>query len=174
MEPTLSETIADYIDQRKQTKLEPLLKALNKVLDTSDDEIAIAEAKVAYAKEAEPIEGAFKPSVWLTDASKRAKQISLATHAAKFTHSDAKASSALVSDVEPNSGCYLNTAVLAQKAIDAVGNAAALDVAKLLKIQVNNESLVNQLQQDGAEALRVFTNDPNQLSQWQEGFKLAL
>ncbi|MBH9742075.1 hypothetical protein [Vibrio navarrensis] len=37
MDNTLSDAIADYIEQRKQTKLEPLSKALNKVLDKSDD-----------------------------------------------------------------------------------------------------------------------------------------
>lgn len=174
METTLSQAIADYIDQRKQTKLEPLQKALNKVLEASDDEIAIAEAKLEYAKKFEPIESGFKPDVWLSDAAKRAKQISLATHAAKFTHSDAKASSALVTEIDPGDECYLITAELEEKPIDAVGNAAALDVAKLLKLQVNNESLISQLQRGDVTALQVFANDPQQLEQWNEGFKLAL
>jgi CRISPR-associated protein Csy1 len=173
MEETLSDAIANYIEQRKQVKLEPLQKVLNKVLEARD-EITIAEAKVVYAKAAEPIEIAYKPNAWLTDAAKRAKQISLATHAAKFTHSDAKASSVLVSNIDAGEGHYLSTAVLAEKAIDAVGNAAALDVAKLLKIQVNNESLVSQLQNDDADALHVFTDDAEQLNHWKEGFKQAL
>lgn len=174
MEPTLSDAIADYIDQRKQAKLEPLQKALNKVLESSEDEITIAEAKRLYAEAAQPIEAFFKPDVWLSDAAKRAKQISLATHAAKFTHSDAKSSSALVNNHEQISSGYLSTAQLADKAIDAVGNAAALDVAKLLKIQVNRESLISQLQQGCADALSVFATDTDQLKLWQEGFKQAL
>ncbi|RZF90709.1 type I-F CRISPR-associated protein Csy1 [Pseudoalteromonas sp. CO302Y] len=173
MDNTLSDAIADYIKQRKQTKLEPLLKVLNKVLDKSDDPIAIAKAKADYSEQATPIEEAFKPAIWLTDAAKRAKQISLATHAAKFTHSDAKASSILVTQHEINSS-YLTTASLKAKAIDAVGNAAALDVAKLLKIEVAGESLVTQLQAGNVNALNVFTGDEQLLNKWQVGFKEAL
>lgn len=173
MDNTLSDAIADYIEQRKQTKLEPLLKALNKVLDKSDDPVAIAKAKADYAEQAAPIEAAFKPAIWLTDAAKRAKQISMATHAAKFTHSDAKASSMLVTLHEINSS-YITTASLKTKAIDAVGNAAALDVAKLLKIEVAGESLVKQLQAGNLNALNAFTQDELLLNEWQAGFKEAL
>lgn len=173
MDSTLSDAIADYIEQRMQTKLEPLLKALNKVLDKSDDPVAIAQAKADYAEQAAPIEAAFEPAIWLTDAAKRAKQISLATHAAKFTHSDAKASSMLVTQHEINSN-YVTTASLRAKAIDAVGNAAALDVAKLLKIEVAGESLVTQLQDGHLKALNAFTDDEQVLKEWQAGFKEAL
>ncbi|WP_154115430.1 type I-F CRISPR-associated protein Csy1 [Vibrio cincinnatiensis] len=173
MDNTLSDAIADYIEQRKQTKLEPLLKALNKVLDKSDDPVVIAKAKADYAAQATPIEEAFKPAIWLTDAAKRAKQISLATHAAKFTHSDAKASSMLVTQHEVNSG-YVTTTCLKTKAIDAVGNAAALDVAKLLKIEVAGESLVTQLQANHLSALKPFTQEESLLNEWQSGFNEAL
>ncbi len=33
MEATLTQALADYIEQRKQAKLEPFQKALNKVLE---------------------------------------------------------------------------------------------------------------------------------------------
>lgn len=173
MDNTLSDAIADYIEQRKQTKLEPLLKALNKVLDKSDDPVEIAKAKADYAEQATPIEEAFKPAIWLTDAAKRAKQISLATHAAKFTHSDAKASSILVTQYEVNSS-YVTTSCLKTKTIDAVGNAAALDVAKLLKMEVKGESLVTQLQANHLSALKPFTQDEWLLNEWQSGFNEAL
>lgn len=174
MDLTLSSAIADYIEQRKQIKLEPFQKALNKVLDKSDDPIAIGQAKAEYAEASAPIEEAFTPVTWLTDAAKRAKQISLATHAAKFTHSDAKASSMLVTSKEPDPKRYLTTSSLKDKAIDAVGNAAALDVAKLLKISVENESLVDQLQNQSLDALKAFTDDAELLAEWQAGFEKAL
>ena len=136
MELTLSGAITEYIELRKFTKLEPLQKARDKLLSKSDDLIEIEKIHVDYSEAASLIEGVFNPITWLTDAAKRAKQISLATHAAKFTHSDAKASSILVSDVNSESIAYMITASLKNKAIDAVGNAAALDVAKLLKISV--------------------------------------
>ncbi|MCG7543083.1 type I-F CRISPR-associated protein Csy1 [Pseudoalteromonas sp. MM17-2] len=173
MDNTLSDAIADYIEQRKQTKLEPLLKALNKVLDKSDEPAAIAKAKADYAEQAAPIEAAFKPVIWLTDAAKRAKQISLATHAPKYTHSDAKASSMLVTQHKINSS-YVTTASLKAKAIDAVGNAAVHDVAKLLKIEVAGVSLITQLQAGNINALKAFTDDEQVLNEWQAGFKEAL
>lgn len=173
MQATLTQAIADYIEQRKQNKLEPLQKALNKVLEKGD-EITIATAKVEFAEKAMPIEESFKPEVWLTDAARRAKQISLATHAAKFTHSDAKASSVLVSNVSAIDNEYLVTGKLTDKAIDAVGNAAALDVAKLLKLQVNGDSLISQLQQNKADALNAFTDQPELVQHWITGFKSAL
>ena len=119
MEATLTQALADYIEQRKQAKLEPFQKALNKVLEKSDNEIEIATAKAKYAENSAPIENNYKPVVWLTDAARRAKQISLATHAAKFTHSDAKASSILVSQTFADSQTvnkqYLVTASLTNK-----------------------------------------------------------
>ncbi|MCE9680469.1 type I-F CRISPR-associated protein Csy1 [Shewanella sp. AS1] len=174
MEFTLSDAIAEYIEQRKQTKLEPLQKARDKVLASTDDAVAIVVAQTEYAQAAAPIEAMFEPKEWLTNAAGRAKQISLATHAPKFTHGDSKASSMLVSGDAPVETTHLVTAHLAEKAIDAVGNAAVLDVARLLKIEVNGESLIQQLQSGHVEALSAFTQDAEQLAQWQAGFKLAL
>ena len=170
---TLLNTIADYIWQRKETKLEPLQKALNNVLDKSEDLIEITEAKATYAEAAAPIEASFVPDVWLSDAAKRAKQTSLATHAAKFTHSDAKASSMLVTE-QWNHSNYLVTASLTKKAIDAVGNAAALDVARLLKLECDGESLITQLQQGHINALGPLASDEEQLQEWKSGFEQAL
>jgi CRISPR-associated protein Csy1 len=170
---TLLNTIVDYIQQRKETKLEPLQKALNNVLDKSEDLIEITEAKATYAEAAAPIEASFVPDVWLSDAAKRAKQTSLATHAAKFTHSDAKASSMLVTE-QWNHSNYLVTASLTKKAIDAVGNAAALDVARLLKLECDGESLITQLQQGHINALGPLASDEEQLQEWKSGFEQAL
>lgn len=174
MDGTLSAAIAEYINQRKQAKLEPLQKALNKVLEKSDDPVAIATAKADYHEKADPIETAYEPEVWLTDAAKRAKQISLATHAAKFTHSDAKASSMLINHYQMSDSNYLVTKHLPNPAIDAVGNAAALDVARLLKLEVNGETLVDQLQQKSVVALSEFTKDKELLEEWRKGLTLAL
>lgn len=170
---TLAEAIANYIEQRKKAKLEPLNKKRQKVLDKGD-EVAIAAANTEYRSAALPIEESFEPETWLTNAAKRAKQISLATHAAKFTHSDAKATSRLVVEHTVFDDAYLVTSSLKDKAIDAVGNAAALDVAKLLNLNVENESLIEQIRQGSSPALCEFTSDAALLSSWIEGFTEAL
>jgi len=175
MKPTLSDAIAEYLDQRKQTKLEPLQKVLNKVLDSSDDEIIKAEAKVDYAKNAEPIEAAFKPEIWLTDASEKAKRVSFATHVPKYTHSGIKnASSVLVEVFDEKDSAYLVTAKLKNKTIDTDVDAAALFVATLLRIEVNGDSLISQLKNNHIRGLEAFTNDPTLLNTWFDNFKLAL
>ncbi len=69
---------------------------------------------------------------------------------------------------------YVTTSCLKTKTIDAVGNAAALDVAKLLKIEVKGESLVTQLQASHLSALKPFTQDEWLLNEWQSGFNEAL
>ncbi len=174
MDGTFSAAIAEYIEQRKQAKLEPLKKNLTKALEKKYDPVEIAQAKAEYQDQAAPIETAYDPVVWLTDAAKRAKQISLATHAAKFTHSDAKATSILLNQFQIEDVRYLTTLQLPNKAIDAVGNAAALDVARLLKLEVNGETLIDLLQNKRMDALREFTNDEHLLTEWQVGFSQAL
>lgn len=170
---TLAEAIANYIEQRKKTKLEPLDKKRQKVIDKGDD-VAIAAANTEYRSAALPIEESFEPEIWLSNAAKRAKQISLATHAAKFTHSDAKATSWLVVEQTVLDDAYLVTSSLKDKAIDAVGNAAALDVAKLLNLKVEDESLIDQIRKGSSPALNEFTSNAELLSSWIEGFKEAL
>lgn len=174
MTETLTDKITEYIAQRKATKLEPLQKELNRILDKNDNEVDIASAKVEYQQNAAPIEAAYTPTTWLTNAAKRAKQISLATHSAKFTHSDAKSSSILVNDFVDDENGYLTTAKLLTKTLDATGNAAALDVAKLLKLNANGCTLAQQLQADDTSTLAAFTHNAELLDEWLQGFKQAL
>jgi len=173
MEATLTQALADYIEQRKQAELEPFQKALNKVLEKSENEIEIASAKAKYAEKSEPIENKFKLINWISDAAKRAKQLSLATHAPKYSHSDSKASSVFITNFDTNLN-YVNTASLAVISKDFAGNSATFDVASFLKVSVNGESLITQLQQNHAQALSAFTDNDELLQTWVDGFKLAL
>lgn len=175
MEETLSAAIANYIEQRKLTKLEPLQKALNKVLEASDDEVEIAEANMLYAKEAKPIEDAFKPDVWLTDAAEKAKRVNFATHVPKYTHSGIKnASSILVDEIDKKNSAYLVTSKIKDRTIDTDVDAAALFVSTLLRIEINSESLVSQLKNQNIKCLEVFTSDPVLLKYWFDSFSQAL
>jgi CRISPR-associated protein Csy1 len=173
MELTLSDAIADYIEQRKQVKLEPLQKTRDKLFENSDDLTQRSIATAQYHEAAAPIEAAFNPVDWLTDAAKRAKQISLATHAPKYTNADAKSSSIKVL-IKEDSNRYLTTASLSNPIYDYVGNAAALDIVGLLKVTVNDESLLDQLFNGHVAALSKFTNDKANLDNWLNGFLLVL
>jgi CRISPR-associated protein Csy1 len=174
MDGTLSAAIAEYISQRKQAKLEPLQKALNKVLEKSDDPVAIAQAKADYHQKAGPIETEFSPEIWLTKKAKLAKQITIATHAPKYLNSDAKATGVYQTKFELLDRSYLVSQHLPALKADFIGNAAVLDVATLLKIEASGETLIDQLRKDQAHALSSFTEDPILLDTWKRDFQKAL
>jgi len=159
----LSAFIAEYIAGRRQTKLEAFDKEAAKRSDT---------VSATLAAERRELELRYEPKVWLTDAAKRAGQINLVTHAAKFTHGDSKSSS-MYSEAVAQEG-YLSTAALSGLEPDAVGNAAALDVAKLLQTRVEDgDSLLASLKRGEHAALAAFTEDASQLSEWIAGFSRA-
>lgn len=156
--------LSTYIAGRRQTKLEAFDKEAAK---------RSAEESATIAAERRDLELRYEPKAWLTDAAKRAGQINLVTHAAKFTHGDSKSSS-IYSEAVAQEG-YLCTAALSGLEPDAVGNAAALDVAKLLQTRVNGgDSLLACLKRGHHAALAAFTDDANQLSEWIAGFSRAL
>lgn len=109
---------------------------------------------------------------WLDDAAKRAKQITLVTHAPKFTHGDARGGGARVERQEGEG--YLSTASLTAPVIDVIGNAAALDVANLLLLEADGKRLVDLIQDDDTSSLAAFTNDKVQLETWCDGLSQAL
>ncbi|MGL5030069.1 MAG: type I-F CRISPR-associated protein Csy1 [Aeromonas sp.] len=109
---------------------------------------------------------------WLDDAAKRAKQITLVTHAPKFTHGDVRGIGARIEAAEGQA--YLSTASLTAPAIDVIGNAAALDVANLLLLEANGKRLVDLIENGDTTALACFSHDQAQLDAWCDGLSLAL
>ncbi|MCA6952460.1 type I-F CRISPR-associated protein Csy1 [Pectobacterium polaris] len=165
----LTPFIVSYINNRKQAKLDEFDKKKKKKLAAlSGEALAVAELERAQARR--EIEQKYDVRNWLTDAASRAGQISLVTHALKFTHSDAKGSSIFSAETAADAKT-LSTATLAQPAIDAVGNAAALDVAKLLQTEHDGDSLVAALQRGDHSVLDPLAETPEQLAQWLAGFQ---
>ena len=161
--------ILSYINTRKQARLETFDKeAEKKRAGLQGDALAAAEADQLQARR--EIENKYEVRTWLTDAASRAGQISLVTHALKYTHSDAKGSSIFCTQTQLDAQT-LSTSSLAQPAIDAVGNAAALDVARLLQTEHEGDSLVSALQRGDNSALEALAGSPEQLSQWLTGFR---
>ncbi|MBI0552619.1 type I-F CRISPR-associated protein Csy1 [Pectobacterium parmentieri] len=165
----LTQFIVSYINNRKQAKLDVFDKdAEKKRAALSGEALAVTELELAQVRR--EIEQKHEVQNWLTDAASRAGQISLVTHALKFTHSDARGSSIFSADTVADAKT-LSTATLAQPAIDAVGNAAALDVAKLLQTEYDGDSLVAALQRGDHSALEALAESPEQLAQWLAGFQ---
>lgn len=167
----LASFIVSYIDGRRQPKLEAFEKDAQKKL------AAVAEAERVLTQqqlleERSALEQRYDVRNWLTDAAARAGQISLVTHAAKYTHSDSKGSSVYASPHSEEH--YLSTATLHKPAVDAVGNAAALDVAKLLQTEHEGDSLLACLQRQDFSPLAELADSPEQLDLWIAGFNQAL
>ncbi|WP_127958201.1 type I-F CRISPR-associated protein Csy1 [Serratia microhaemolytica] len=110
---------------------------------------------------------------WLDDAAKRAKQITLVTHAPKFTHGDTRGSGCRV-EILPAKSDYLATTALTECAFDVIGNAAALDVANFLLIEAEGKRLMEMINTGDTSALARFATQPAQLTAWLDGFSQAL
>lgn len=169
----LSQFICDYIENRKRPKLEAYDKEVQKKLSGLSLPEEIEFERQQIAEQRFELEQHYKVRNWLTDAAVRAGQINLVTHALKFTHSDAKGSSVYLSSHSANAYPVLSSGMLHKLVIDAVGNAAALDVAKLLQTEVQGDSLVACFRRGDYSALAELAANHSQLQLWVSGFKQA-
>ena len=178
LESKLSTEIASYIQARASTRLEKFDKEAEKLRkEVADQPVVLADLNAELSLKRVDEEAKFKPNVWLTDAAGRAKQISMVTHALKFTHTDAKGTSVYVqkqSGLSQLDKRYLSTSSLSEPFIDVVGNAAALDVANLLQLEVEGVSLISSIVQADTSPLVPFAENETQLAEWLDGFKEAL
>lgn len=170
----LSEKITAYIAERLADKLEKCEKDAEKEKSSAAADLDRIETQFQSEKAA--LMELFRPENWLTDAAKRAEQISMVTHAAKYTHSDTRSSGILFSRNKRQSqeSRYLSSASLATLAVDAVGNAAALDVARLLQMEANGKTLLDEVADGESPTLRSLATDETQYQKWLKGFQAAL
>jgi CRISPR-associated protein Csy1 len=128
----LDPAIQSFLNERKELWLKKRITN-----NTSDEE------KADYERQA--LEE-FSLAKWLPDAAKRARQLSAASHPGKFSHPDAKISSIIAQSEKKNDGFLRSGNVEAE--LDVYGNAAALDVYKLLNIRLaDNQTVLSHLEQ---------------------------
>lgn len=131
-----------FIGERLQAKLDKL----------ADDDPKRQELHVQH-----------RPDVWLEDAARRVQQIQAVTHSLKPIHPDARGTNLYVVPEQLPELCELGSHALGKEfAGDVVGNAAALDVYKFLKLQVGGRSLLSALLAEEADALQALHDDPGQ------------
>ncbi len=168
---TLTEKIVAYIHKRKTTKLEELDKKISNAQAKNEN-----EELIELQTKREELLHQFEVGNWLTEAAKRSNQISMVTHAAKYTHSDTRSSGVLFAC---NNGAfeqsnYISSAVLISPSVDVVGNAAALDVGGLLQLESAGTMLLDEVASGDSRALKSLANSETQYHEWLEGFKAAL
>ncbi|OAI20542.1 hypothetical protein A1359_20885 [Methylomonas lenta] len=98
----------------------------------------------------------FSLPTWLPDAAKRAKQLSLVSHPAKFSHPSAKASSIIAVAAKKPDGFVRSGNTTEQ--LDVFGNAAAMDVYKFLSLTlVDGQTVLSHLEQSTPAIQQQFT-----------------
>jgi CRISPR-associated protein Csy1 len=104
---------------------------------------------------------AYEPKAWLADAARRVAQLQLATHIVKPIHPDARGTN--IRAVEERSGIagIVGTHSLpADRQMDVVGNAAALDVYKFLSISHEGKSLLQRMLDRDSATVAALSDDP--------------
>jgi CRISPR-associated protein Csy1 len=111
------------------------------------------------------------PQTWLEDAARRVQQIQIVTHSLKPIHPDARGTNLYVSPEQLPTLQEVGSHVLGGSLTsDVVGNAAALDVYKLLKLEVEGQSLLSALLTEDAGAMQALHDDPVQARTLRDAF----
>lgn len=132
--------IEQYIQSRLSEKLDKL-----KLEDTTEREKLLEK---------------YDAETWLEEASLRISQIRLATHTPKQHHPSSKASAMFYSEAKKTHD-YIGSQGLSLEP-DVIGNAAVLDVFKLLRQKFNGSSLLEYLLKADADFIAALASQPEQ------------
>lgn len=153
--PASVRQIKIVIDAFLQERLQPKLDKLK-----PDDEEAREQLLADY-----------RPASWLPDAARRVAQIQQVTHALKFTHPDARGSSLSVPGNPLAGEALVGThTVAASLAHDVVGNAAALDVYKFLRLTVDGKTVLDRAVDNDPSLAAALSDDPELARAWMPAF----
>jgi len=135
----LNSKIQDFLDDRKA-------KSLKKNITAGMDEHDVQCVHLEADKE-------FNISNWLPDAARRAGQISLSSHPCTFSHPSARKNknsktSTVIADAAHNTDGLIRSGNVSAD-LDALGNAAALDVYKFLTLELSDgKQLISHIEQE--------------------------
>jgi CRISPR-associated protein Csy1 len=108
---------------------------------------------------------------WLADAARRVSQLQVVTHSLKPLHPDAKGSSLYAPPEMLSSHELVGSHELpADFDGDVVGNAAALDVYKFLKLEHEGRSLLERVLDNDPALLSALSDNPEQAGEWVRAF----
>ena len=140
--------ITGFLEERKQSYLKKNLKA--SMNDLQQQQIK----DIAHAK--------FAINNWLPNAAKRASQLSFTTHPVTLSHPSARKNkngyaTAVIANCEQSNDGYLRSGNVTSE-LDALGNAAALDVYKFLMLKVNAKTLLEHIKEQTDFAQQLLSN----------------
>lgn len=129
------------------------------------------DAKLKGKDDATDTASKYGYTAWLTDAARRVGQIQAVTHVLKATHPDARGSSLHVVPDRLPAHAAIGSHVLGEGfAEDVVGNAAALDVFKFLKLDVEGRRLLDWMQDGDSDLCQALDDDPATARDWMQAF----
>lgn len=133
------------------------------------------EAKLSKLPADDPKRGdltaQYQPAAWIEDAARRVRQIQAVTHALKGVHPDARGTNLYVEPSGMTPHVVVGSHVLGADFVsDVVGNAAALDVYKFLKLEADGRTLLDWLSADDPAAVRALSDDETKAREWRSAF----
>lgn len=146
----LRAAMEQFLHERLQSKLEKL----------ADDD-----------PKREALQAQFQFDAWVGSAAARAGQIQLVTHSLKPIHPDAKGTNLYVAPTELARPGLVGSGVLGNAFQgDVVGNAAALDVYKFLKVEHGGKSILERVLENDVELGLALSDDVEQARTWISAF----
>lgn len=113
----------------------------------------------------------FEFETWVADAARRVGQLQLVTHSLKAIHPDAKGTNLYAAPHTLHAHDAVGTHVLGDDfQADVVGNAAALDVYKFLRLEHNGKALIERVLENDAELRAALHEDREQAQTWMQLF----
>ena len=155
------QAVANFFAERKEGWLK---KKQKNSMDTDE-----------LLKVQEECENEFALSNWLPKAAKRAGQISMCTHPCTFSHPSARKNkngyvSSIIVDKQSSNDGYLRSGNVNAN-IDALGNAAALDVYKFLTLKMNDGiELIEHIKNDSEIAKSILSVGGTDYEELRDGF----
>lgn len=119
----------------------------------------------------EAVSAAFERETWLESAAHRVGQIQAVTHTLKPIHPDARGSNLYIDPTGLRPHAEVGSHWLGSDfAGDVVGNAAALDVYKFLRIEVERQSLLEWMLAGDADVTAALSDDADMAAAWRDAF----
>lgn len=131
----------------------------------------IATRREEKLKGAPDTQGKYDYAIWLADAARRSSQIQAVTHVLKASHADARGSSLHVQPRDLPQHAEIGSHLLGEDfAEDVVGNAAALDVYKFLKVEVDGQRLLDWIMAGDGDLAAALSRNTDEARAWMQAF----
>ncbi len=159
-------TLREFIDFFIGERLKPKLEEQEKLLAKADTPGKVEE----ITKKIESLETEYSRQEWLAAESKRARQLTLATHIPKFTHPMAKASMLYFNAEDCAERNFVGTHCVSETQNDVSGNAALLYIYAFLRQEYRGKTILALAEERSEELAKAMSDDINEAYGWIDGF----